>query len=331
MYDRRFGLGEVTEARFAISPLWELAASLRVLGQQSGGVHRVWVARTRTALRDARVDLSRLRALVPATGHLADFLTPPPPRRVNDVEDELHRLAATPPSAVRRDLDLLAGGARGGSARVLAEARADPERFTARVADELARYWRMAVAPSWPRLRGMAEADIAWRLESIADHGTRTALGTLHDRVRSTDAHLIVRGTCDTGDRARPGAGVVLVPCAFTWPNILLLDSPTGTPTLSYSARGVGTLWQNDSEHPAALAELIGRTRAVLLRMLDLPATTTQLAGQLGLTEPTTNAHLQILHRSGMVTRRRSGKFVYYQRTALGAGLLVARGHQTPR
>lgn len=325
MYERRFGLGEVTEARFAISPLWELAASLRVLGRPSGGVHREWAATTRTALRDARVSLSRLHALVPATGHLADFLTPPPPRRVNNFDDEVHRLAATPAAVVRRDLDLLARDARGSSARVLAEARADPERFTARVLDDLAHYWHVALAASWPRLRGMAEADIAWRLAGIAEHGTRTALGTLHDRVHLTDAHLIVRGTCDPGDRAAPGAGVVLVPCAFTWPDILLLDAPAGAPTLSYSARGVGNLWQTAAEHPAALAELIGRTRATLLRMLDHPATTTQLANQLGLTEPTTSAHLQILHRTGMVGRRRTGKFVYYSRTALGTSVLAGQ------
>ena len=63
------------------------------------------------------------------------------------------------------------------------------------------------------------------------------------------------------------------------------------------------------SEPPAEqadpLAALVGRTRATLLAMLGLPRTRTQLAEQL-------------------VTARRRGRMVLYQRTAAATALLAA-------
>jgi len=49
--------------------------------------------------------------------------------------------------------------------------------------------------------------------------------------------------------------------------------------------------------------------------------TTTQLAISLAIAAPTMSAHLQILHRAGLVTRVRRGRSVYYARTRLGDDL----------
>jgi hypothetical protein len=59
---------------------------------------------------------------------------------------------------------------------------------------------------------------------------------------------------------------------------VLMLDQPW-QPTLIYPARGIAGLWQPPAgQPPAALARLLGRTRAKLLLALAEPASTAVLA-----------------------------------------------------
>jgi DNA-binding transcriptional ArsR family regulator len=51
---------------------------------------------------------------------------------------------------------------------------------------------------------------------------------------------------------------------------------------------------------------------------------TTQLARTIGLTAAAVNQHLSVLHTCGLVTRRRSGRSVLYQRTPLAVDLLAS-------
>jgi DNA-binding transcriptional ArsR family regulator len=322
MHDRTFDLEDLSRSRFAVSPVWELVTSLRILGSgRAGHVHGPWLRSTRDAVQRGAVDVSRLLVLVPPTGHIADFLTPAPTERAASFETELDRIADTRPTTVARDLAALRPVTAPGRA-TLAEARRDPATFLRRVTHDLQNYWAVAMAGHWPRLRGLAEADIAWRLEQIADRGTRAALSTLHPRVRVDGDRVVVRATCTAPEPASRGQGLVLVPCAFAWPEILLLDTPTQRATLAYAPRGIAALWWEDAVDDTAVSGLIGRTRADLLHLLDLPATNVQLAAQLRLTPPTTNAHLQILQRAGAVSRRRRGRSVFYARTELGERLL---------
>jgi DNA-binding transcriptional ArsR family regulator len=322
MHDRTFDLEDLSRSRFAVSPVWELVSSLRILGTgRAGHVHEPWLRATRDVVRRGAVDVSRLLVLVPPTGHIADFLTPAPTERAADVETELDQIGRTPASTVARDLAILRPTTEGGRA-ILAEARRDPLAFLEQATRDLRDYWTVAMARHWPRLQGLAEADITWRLEQIADRGTRAALSTLHPRVRVDGDRVIVRGTCSAPNPAPRGHGLVLVPCAFAWPEILLLDTPTQKATLAYAPRGIAALWWEDAVDDTAVSGLIGRTRAELLQLLDLPATNVQLAAQLRLTPPTTNAHLQILQRAGAVSRRRRGRSVFYARTELGERLL---------
>lgn len=329
MHERYFDLADITRVRFAVSPLWELVTSLRTLSAAARtGVHGPWVQATLHTLHDEQLDPTRLMTLVPVTGHIADFLTPNPTARAGTIDIELERVRQTPISAVCTDLDKLRPDNATGR-RMLDAARRDPAGFLHQVVDDLASYWHAVIEPAWHRLQGLAESDIAWRLERIADRGPREALATLHPRVRIERDQLVVQGTCTPLTPARPGSGIVLVPCAFAWPEILLLDTVTQTPTIGYAPRGIATLWQRTSTEPDALTELLGRTRAQLLHLMDLPATNTQLAAQLNLTPPTTNAHLHILQRAGAVTRRRQGRSVFYTRTTLGQQLITSTAPTT--
>jgi DNA-binding transcriptional ArsR family regulator len=92
----------------------------------------------------------------------------------------------------------------------------------------------------------------------------------------------------------------------------------------------VAELWEESPpEQPDPLAALVGRTRAMLLATLGLPRTTTQLAVQLGLSPAAVSQHLKILKDTSLVTARRRGRLVLYQRTTAATALLEAiRSHE---
>ncbi|GAA3104618.1 ArsR/SmtB family transcription factor [Kribbella aluminosa] len=53
-----------------------------------------------------------------------------------------------------------------------------------------------------------------------------------------------------------------------------------------------------------ALADLLGRTRAAVLRSLTHSATTTQLARRVGISLASTSDHTRILRAAGLITTR---------------------------
>jgi DNA-binding transcriptional ArsR family regulator len=113
----------------------------------------------------------------------------------------------------------------------------------------------------------------------------------------------------------------------FVWPS-LLVDTDPRVPKLVYSPRGVGQVWDGSARRPALpIADLLGRSRATLLAKLDLPLSTTQVARELGQSAASVSEHLSVLRRSGLVTARRAGRSVLYQRTLLGTDLLGATVH----
>jgi DNA-binding transcriptional ArsR family regulator len=91
---------------------------------------------------------------------------------------------------------------------------------------------------------------------------------------------------------------------------------------LTYQPPGVGDLWLHGSDG-AALADLLGRRRAALLKSLDRPASTRALAERTGWSPGGVNTHLTVLRRTGLVARRREGREVLYVRTAAGSALAV--------
>ena len=73
-----------------------------------------------------------------------------------------------------------------------------------------------------------------------------------------------------------------------------------------------------------ALGVLIGASRARVLRALDEPVSTTQLAAALRLAVGAAGDHLAVLLRAGLVDRARAGRSVLYRRTPLGDALAGA-------
>jgi DNA-binding transcriptional ArsR family regulator len=72
--------------------------------------------------------------------------------------------------------------------------------------------------------------------------------------------------------------------------------------------------------------ELIGGTRADILRALESPMTTSEIARRLHLTPAAVSQQLGVLRRSGAVEADRVGRGVYSRLTPLGRSLLDLLG-----
>ncbi|MEU4067295.1 DUF5937 family protein [Streptomyces wedmorensis] len=316
-----FGPDDLTRIRFARSPLEELVHSVPVLaGTRRTVVHRPWLEFATGRVRG--LDLRVLRALAQGPRIVPDFLAPPPEALTGVFGDELEAIAATPGAVVRTALEELGEGDR--LPAVLRPLYEDPERELPGVVDTMAAYWRAAVEPVWPRLRALHDADIAHRAGQLTTGGLAKVFDDLHPEARYEVDRLLVDKPAHSARRSAGGAGLLLVPCVFAWPRLLVLHNEPYQPTLTYSPRGIGRLWTEERAGATAepLGELVGRSRAALLAHLDLPLSTSQLAAYLDLTSAAVSQHLSVLRRCRLVTSRRSGRWMLHQRTPLAGELL---------
>ncbi|WP_229830880.1 ArsR/SmtB family transcription factor [Actinoplanes ianthinogenes] len=275
---------DLAGVRFAISPAWEVVASLRVLRDPGAhAVHLPWVTRHRDAVL-AAPGLRELRDLVlTPERHLPGFLAPAPRTPIADPAAEFE-----------------ASGH----------------------GDQMRAYWDLALAPYWDRMRGILEADVMFRARRLADAGPQAMFPELAPTISWADDVLSVNRPGPALDFVLGGRGLVLVPSLFAWPNVFVKAAEPWAPVLRYPARGVGAMWHDDA--PAAdLAAVLGRARATLLAELATPSTTTSLARRTGLAAGGISAHLARLVTAGLVARRRAGRQVFYVRTARGEALVT--------
>jgi DNA-binding transcriptional ArsR family regulator len=328
----QFTTDDIGRIRFAFSPVWETVTSVRALSTDSpNGLHGPWLDMVRPVLGD--LDLELLTAVVRPSGYIPDFLVPPPSRRWSSFDSGLAQIAASAPEVVAEQLSHLAehplaqrGPGRARRALVLGALIDEPAAGLARIVRALDRYWHAAVSPYWSRIRALLQIDLTYRLEQLASGGVQQLFRTLHPIVSFDGDTLRIKKheRCHTHLRQR---GLLLVPCAFAWPDVIVRTADPFTPTVTYSPRGLGQLWQApDAGANSPLANVLGRTRATILSQLDLPMSTTQLACQLNLTAPTLNVHLKTLQAAGIVSARRDGRAVLYRRTRLGDLLLAGHG-----
>ncbi|GAA4555450.1 ArsR/SmtB family transcription factor [Planotetraspora kaengkrachanensis] len=312
----RFTPDDVARLRFAFSPMWELVTSLRVLRSPARhSLHLPWLRAVRPRLRD--LDLSELFALVPVTGYMPDFLTPPPDTPLPDFMAELDRVRNAPPHTAAEEVAWVQSADPEAAARF----RDDPVAGVQRVADRLYDYWKVAIEEFWPAIHGVLEGDVMWRSRGLAAGGVRELFEDLHPSVVWHGDRLVTERLNHDYSGDITGDGLVLVPSAFNWRAVSIMYEPY-QPMLSYPARGVGNLWAAGAPcTPNALSALIGRSRARVLVALEEPGSTTALARRLDLTPGAVSQHLTVLSDGGLVTRRRLGREVLYRRTAVGDAL----------
>jgi DNA-binding transcriptional ArsR family regulator len=306
---------DVARIRFAFSPLLELAYSmwaLRVPAEHS--LHLPWVRATRPLV--AELDLTEVFAIAPVHGFIADFISPAPTEPLPDIAAELAAVRRTEPQRVIADIADVPNVPRQVATRI----RKDPEAALVRIADTLEAYWELALAPHWPRIQRLLEADVLWRSQQLATGGLYALFEDLHETVTLDGDRLYAADPFDYSGELS-GSGLTLVPQAMGWPRVRKMTGRVDRypPMIAYPVRGVATLWETAPPPPPdALAALIGRTRAGILTTLAEPTTTTALARRMELTPGAVSQHLSVLHASGLVSRARTTRTVLYRRTARG-------------
>lgn len=322
--DLRLHPDDVLGLRFARSPMWETMEALRTIREpQRQAFHLSWL---RAVDLDAVAGAAAVLApLVPRPGSQPDFLMPVPAGPTTTIDDDLATVAATPPHLVERELRISAESpvASPEVRRGVRALLADPGGSLARIVDAQRTCWEHLVRPYWSAIDDLLAGDIAHRAAALAGSGLAHVLNGLHRDVTWSGDVLAIGSRMHGFSDAVQGRGLVLMPSVFGWPNVVALTDPPWQPTVVYPARGVGTLWPPAPPRDAgALGELLGGSRAALLRTLDGEASTTALARRLGLGLPTTSVHLRVLRDTGLVTARRSGRELLHRRTALGAALV---------
>jgi DNA-binding transcriptional ArsR family regulator len=316
----RFATEDLGRVRFAISPLFEIAASLDVLRAPARhAMHAPWAAQA--AARVGDLDLAMLDAVVPERGYRPDFVNPPPARPRAALADELERVRATPPARVATELGWAHEGRRmPPAARALID---DPGAALDRLVEVMSAYWDAAIAPFWDRILATLEADIAYRAGRLAEGGPLTAFADLHPSAAYRAGAIEVDRPYDAAVELG-GRGLLLVPAVFVWPDLWAMIDPPWQPAVIYAPRGVAALWAPAEAEPEALADLLGRRRARILRALDAPASTQELSRRLEASPGGVSEHLGVLRRAGLVAGRRDGRAVRYARTPAGESLVRA-------
>ncbi|MFD8705551.1 DUF5937 family protein [Kitasatospora sp. NPDC059648] len=327
--DLLFTAGDLARMRFAVAPMWEVGPSLRLL--RSGlphAVHGPWAEQVRPRLTALGPAFGLLAELVPPTGYVPDFINPAPAGPAPTLAEELAAIRATPAGQVRRDLDRLAAehGTLGSRLRAL---HADPGPGLGSLAEAVEAYWELALAPYWARIRAVLDADVLHRARQAAEHGAARVLNDLHAELRWAEGTLRLSRRTRPMSRRSAGPGLLLIPSAFTGPGLYTLFAPPDPPQLAYPARGIGGLWTTaaaPASGTAALAAVLGRSRALLLAELAAPASTTELARRTGLSPSAVSQYLTALRDARLVSAHRAGRSVLYARTATAEALLNPDG-----
>jgi DNA-binding transcriptional ArsR family regulator len=210
-----------------------------------------------------------------------------------------------------------------------------PMKFVSRFEDELAtvrstqvQIVRRDLLATHAPMQLVLEADTTYRARQLATGGARRLFADMHPNITWSDGVLSVAEMMDHHTVAAAGRGLLLTPSIFAYKPVPPLD-PGEPPSVGYPSRGIGTLWSPPPQPDvAALVDLLGRTRALLLQMLEEPLATVELARRLKVTPSAVSQHLQVLHATGLVVRDRDRRQVLYRRSQTGDRLTT--GALTP-
>ncbi|MFY1673072.1 ArsR/SmtB family transcription factor [Plantactinospora sp. WMMB334] len=327
-------------ARTRVAPaadqIWELVLSLHLLqGRSRDPVMAGWRRGVSGGLRRDTVpgQLRLLLALNPPRGYFPDFLTPY--HSMYGLAAGLDAVRSTPIGALERDLNVLAAESPlplPSSASILA--RGDVE-VLEHLTDSMRVYQATAVEPYWDRIQAAVEADRARRARALLDGGTEGLLASLRPAMRWEAGLLEVPGYPVERELHLDGRGLLLVPSFFCARIPVTLVDPDLPPVLVYPVDRLGGLTPAPGEgagpprgagrpeNQAALAALIGRTRARVLEVVGDGCSTGEVARRLHISPAAASQHTTVLRNAGLLVSHRDRNTVLHILTPLGRAMLT--------
>ncbi|SIQ25286.1 ArsR/SmtB family transcription factor [Micromonospora avicenniae] len=315
MSELRFTLADVAGVRLAVSPVNETVMSIWAMASPvHHPVHLPWIDRARVTLRRPEV-AGRVRPLLELArprSWLPDFLTPAARPNV-EMAEQLEQIAATPPAVVVQDL--LATTPRLPLSPFGLALLADPRGLLPQLVDAVRVWYDEAIAPDWPRMRALLDADVSYRAAQLAEGGAGRFFEQLHPSLRWLGDRVVSDDPFERDFDLR-GRGLTLNPTLFTGHQVLWNLLEDSLPAGAYPVRAVGTLWEATAPPPGdSLARVVGPGRAALLHLLETATTTTDLARLTAMSAGGVSQHLAALHAAGLVSRSRQGRHVLYRNT----------------
>ncbi|MFD6448332.1 helix-turn-helix domain-containing protein [Promicromonospora sp. NPDC060204] len=307
-----------------LDPMWELVLSIHQMTRPES-YFISWSRRSRRKLAAAGLlrDTELLAALAPASGYFPDFLTPV--SMPADFEEGIETVLSTDKSRLHAEVGRL--DAPRGSGSWLADVGAGRPAALHRLGVAMRRYHRTVLAPHRDQAAQISGRWVNRLAQRTLAHGADAALGTLGPATRWRPPVLEVAYPVRR-DLHLEGRGLTLVPTFFGINHPIALADPTLRPVLVYPVHREA-FWQpgNATDPPGtdALRELLGETRATVLRLLDTELTTTALAARTATSPSSVSRHTAVLRRAGLITTTRNGTSVLHVRTMMGDGL-VHRG-----
>ena len=302
----------------------ETLDSVKLLKDRDPGLaFRRWQVSVRGRLGE---QAGPLTALMPSRGPLFDMASLT--GDTASIDEAVDNLLAASRSLMRIELENIDfHPAHRSWARNLIDGDREPR---LEVATALRACHHATVAPYSGRMRShLSEARTAY-VATMADGGVEKLLTTLCSpliRWRPPVLELVHLGDADVH---LDGRGLVIAPTMFSTRHVALLHAPLdpgrapvlAVPTLSGASLDTA-LWE-DAGEPAAQSvdDLLGRTRAAVLRATADGCSTTQLARSLNIAPATASHHTTLLRNARLITTRREGKLVVHTITRLGLAVL---------
>ena len=310
------GADDWRQVRFAVSPLHETTAVLRLIrGVLEGRLVPTRPWELAAVRRAEHLPLAPLLALLPTGRWNPDVLNPPPSGPREDFGDELGQVAAVDAETFAAEVSRCLVG-QGRAVEHLPAAAVQRDEAVGLL--ELA--WHELLLPQWSRLHDVLSADVAVRGAALAAGGLAAVLTDLHPQVRLVGTSIII-GTGGVGEVELGGRGLTLLPTAWAG-GLGCMWNPPWRPALTYPARGTSAALATPTSD--SLGRLLGRTRAAVLTALTDPATTSGLAHRCNLPLSTASDHLAALRAARLVTTHRVGHALQHRRTDLGDAVLFA-------
>ena len=190
---------------------------------------------------------------------------------------------------------------------------------------------QVLIEPYWTRIQACLHAEHVARLRTLAAGGPDRLLASLQSpwvRWRPPVLEVLVPTDYDV---PLNGRGIALVPSVFVGQIPGLHQNPNDPSSVPWlvlppadSRMKQGHLWGNPRPRGAALAALVGRNRAAVLRSIAEGCSTTELADRVGISLAAASQHASVLRDAGLITTHRQGSAVLHLLTPLGAELLRA-------
>ncbi|MBL7253878.1 ArsR/SmtB family transcription factor [Paractinoplanes lichenicola] len=315
--------------RIGVSQFSELVGAVELLSRGRSAVpwpYSQWARHAGAVLDSTAADAplrvyGRLLA-VRARQRTPDVFHPLADSPAPSVEEELEVLCATPRSTIDAQF---AEHFPAGAPDWLAGYQRDPARSFTLLAESLFDFWQRALRPFWSRMRSALDEEILRRGRVIATAGPEAVLSDLHGGTRWARPVLSLPKAKESR-LAADGRRLLLVPMLFADQRVGCSTDDAAVLRLTYQCRGAAALAsepdRRDVRGPDRMGALLGSRRALILRALTTPATTSGLASGLGLPASTVSEQLAALHGAGVVRKVRAGRQVFYALEPAGRALL---------